>query len=1324
MSTGSPRPEFAGTRRFEVVRRIGRGGSGVVYEAFDRERSGRVALKVLRALDPEARLRFKAEFRSLQDLHHPNLVSLGELHDEDGQLFFTMELVRGVDFMVYVRQHFEGDVEPPSSLGTTRILGDAGAAGPRPTGDAQPRSSGGANGAAVDSTPVGSAPPASTPVDSTPADSVSADSASSGSAPVDGTRQRRRNLFDETRLRDGLRQLLRGLGTLHDARKVHRDIKPSNVLVDVDGRVVILDFGLLADISAPRRNDPIAGTAHYIAPEQIDGSPAGPEADLYSVGVMLHLALTGEYPFRSSPAMAMRLKRLVMPPPPGDLAEGLPADLEQLCVALLHIDPAARPTAREVLRRLQGEDLDEEPPATSLRNLFVGRTRELDVLDRAFADARLNRAVAQLIAGESGVGKTSLMRRFLERIAGDALTLAARCQERESVPYKALDGLIDALSDHLAALPDAEVRALLPPRASLLGAAFPVLRQVPALDAAEPSPHVVDPAEQRVLTFAVMRALFGALAQRSPVVLAIDDLQWADADSLALLAEIMRPEPGRHVLLVGVVRSGAGMDASQLGTRLGLPADAVHHLALQRLPPADAEALCAVLLRGAAPRRPISVRTLAEESGGHPLFIDALVRYRLTHEEHDVPTRLDDVLGARIALLDPRSRELLDLASVAGGPLYLDVAARAARADLGELTRITARLRGANLVRVGGTGRGELLEPYHSRIRDAVLAALGAGAERELHGRLAQALEATHRLDLTALAAHWRAAGDPLRAAGYALQAGAQAEAALAFERAAQLYRTAVTLLPPDAENRRAALLRLGSALSSAGQGVKAAEAYMAATEGASPAESLELGRRAAQSLLRAGYVAAGLAALRTVLSAADLGAPHSPQALGASIVSRRVALRRRGLDFTARPASAIPAEDLARIDVCWTAALGLAIVDPIQGAHFQEQNLRLALEAGEPYRVTRALAMEAAYLAGETSPGPRGARKAVEVATLIARASTLADSLGSPHARGLVRLADGIAATYLGRWSSARSALDEAERIFREQCTGVAWERGAAQSCAIWALWYLGDVSEFTRRVPIYLQEARERGDTYLEATARSAQGNAVWLLRGDPDTALREAEVAINSWSRAGYHLQSYFDLLARAQIALYRGDGQTALRLFVERWPSLEASGALKIQSVRVAMEHLRACATLVAADSVPGLAEAQAQVSLAAQRLDREQSPWATALATTLRAALAATGTVGTASAASAVDAAGAAGALGNAAAASRLFAGARQIFEDAGMDLYAAAALSRAGELAGDADGAALVTRAERWMTDRAIPDPARITATLLPLPPQPPTPVG
>jgi serine/threonine protein kinase len=98
--------------RFELLSKLGRGGMGVVYRAFDRERGVQVALKTLRSVNPGQVLRFKAEFRALRDLRHPNLIELGELFEQDGNWYFTMELIEGVNFLEYVRGATCSDAPP------------------------------------------------------------------------------------------------------------------------------------------------------------------------------------------------------------------------------------------------------------------------------------------------------------------------------------------------------------------------------------------------------------------------------------------------------------------------------------------------------------------------------------------------------------------------------------------------------------------------------------------------------------------------------------------------------------------------------------------------------------------------------------------------------------------------------------------------------------------------------------------------------------------------------------------------------------------------------------------------------------------------------------------------------------------------------------------------------------------------------------------------------------------------------------------------------------------------------------------------------------
>src|SRR5262245_25438306 len=104
--------DFGGTERFQILRVVGTGGMGIVYEAHDRQRNSRVALKMLSTVSPGFLYRFKAEFRSLADISHQNLVSLYELLNDAGRWFISMEYIPGTDFLQYVSQKSESG--PPA----------------------------------------------------------------------------------------------------------------------------------------------------------------------------------------------------------------------------------------------------------------------------------------------------------------------------------------------------------------------------------------------------------------------------------------------------------------------------------------------------------------------------------------------------------------------------------------------------------------------------------------------------------------------------------------------------------------------------------------------------------------------------------------------------------------------------------------------------------------------------------------------------------------------------------------------------------------------------------------------------------------------------------------------------------------------------------------------------------------------------------------------------------------------------------------------------------------------------------------------------------
>lgn len=487
--------DFAGNERYDIVAEIGSGGMGTVYRALDREAQTDVALKVLRSYSPEALLRFKREFRSLAGLDHPNLILLGELAEAEGSWFFTMELVDGHDFLEYVTDESASGENLPSE------------------------------------------------------------------ANDDLASQKVGLRCDEQRLRKVLVQIVRGLAALHRANKVHCDIKPSNVLVDREGRAVVLDFGLVADTGRP---DPLsgpnaAGTITYMAPEQLEHRDATAAADFYAVGTMLFEAMTGELPFDGTLAELVIKKHQSSARRPSEIVASIPSDLDQLCIDLLSREPADRPTAGKILRRL-GEVTDgamtpADDAGTGGEAVFVGRSGELEALMTALEPG--NRPITVAIRSASGVGKTALARRFIDQAKNlsdhDVLLLEGRCFERENVPFKGADGVVDALARHLLTLSDQEVSDLLPDSAALLVFPFPALRRVEALRVAEvwQSANVQD---QRERVFAALRGLFARLAEKRLVVILVDDMQWAGADTWMLLRHLMQPPSPPEVLLVSTLR--------------------------------------------------------------------------------------------------------------------------------------------------------------------------------------------------------------------------------------------------------------------------------------------------------------------------------------------------------------------------------------------------------------------------------------------------------------------------------------------------------------------------------------------------------------------------------------------------------------------------------------------------------------------------------------------------------------------------------------------------------------------------------------------------
>ncbi len=1218
--------------RYDVLECLGSGGGGVVYRAFDRQVGAQVAIKILRSLDAEALYRFKHEFRHIARITHTNLVKLYELTFDDGLWFLSMEYVPGSDIKSAVRS---GDVRPRPALGE--------------------------------------------------------EDATAPLSPSTTTH------VDERRLRDSFAQLVDGIGALHHAGYLHLDIKPSNVRVTPDGRVVILDFGIALPRDDVRAQREVIGTLRYMAPERFEPGGAVPASDWYSAGCLLFECLVGYLPY-AGPLETVADEKRRTGLPVATVPPGL-RDLAELASALSAADPEARPrppfhlTGAATAASAEAPARLQSPPGG---DVTIGRERHLETLMHALSTATAGRGVAVHLHGRSGAGKSTLLRLFNGGASGyGAVVLTGKCSERESVPYEALDSIVDALGRFLAELPAREIAELLPADLEPLARIFPTLRRVPAIAAAvEEATTATLPDDLRRVAFARFRELCARIAVKRPLVLIIDDLQWGDADSLPLL-DLLLERPDETPLLLVLAYRSEDRDRSALLQALasraaGLGGADVTTVEVGTLEHAEATALAALLLRGAG-GDPRLAAHVASESEGLPYFIHELSRFA-AHSGLAPGRRvsLDDLIRARTQALDQRSRLLLEAACVAGRPTPLNVLIGAAGLRADDALAACSALAAVHLLRWvradAGARTQDLLEPYHDRIAGVVSSGLPEERKRSHHAALATQLERHSPEDVEALVVHCRESGRRGAARGYAVRAADLAYAALAFDRAATLYATAVELVPdgPDVARLR---IRQAEALAFAGRAAPAARAYLQTMAAVDDSRAAELQRQAALQFFKAGHVDEGLRTLEAVLTRAGLRLPRGPAL--PSLLWARLRLRLRGLRYHARSEREIPPIELERIDAARIAAMGLGLIDTFRGALFQTISVRLALRAGEESRLLRALGIEAAYSAASSS------RKSTRHRDIMARGRALAARQKDSVASAWLQASEALHAYQNGQFNQSLDVASEAIRLLHQSPESSSWEVANVELWRMWSLFYLGQFDQLVRLVRERLRIARDHGDRFDQANLQTGPSASAWLVVDAPEEARRIVTQAMSEWTTSGYHLQHYGQLLALVNCDLYAGDGVAAQSRVERAWSTLRRSLLLRIPSVAIEARHLRGRAALATCSADPR--HARAAVALALQQADGimklSWNPWARSSAALLRA--------------------GAAAARGdrNAAAA---FAEAENVCRDAHMHGFQLAARRRRGQLIAGEEGRAMVESALTQLAGRGVTNPERFAAMLVP----------
>lgn len=1057
-------------RRFELVRPLGQGASGAVFLALDRETGEHVALKKLFKLDQKSVMRFKREFRSLADIHHPNLIKLYDLHRGHEAWFITMEYVAGKDF----RQMFgtEADLSHESI---------------------QPA-----------------------------------------------------NSNDEQALLPVFYDLACGVHAIHRAGMLHRDLKPSNALISDTGRVVVLDFGLVREIDSEinvTQDGTVAGTPAYMPPEQAMGAKLSEASDWYAFGVMLYEAISGVLPIDGRNAAMLLQRKLGSDPVP--LRDGAPQPVLDLCTALLSRDPERRPVGAKVIEVLaaasgrarepttvQDHPLTIEPVSAYMAPDLFGREAELAQLRAASEELDHHSSVVVHVRGASGSGKSTLVEHFLDEAAASGLArpvvLRSRCYEREAMPFKALDGVMDALVSHLSQLDDITCAHLLPTGVGDLARLFPALERLRAVQRLRAARHPGgDETQIRRRAEQALRALVTSVASNQRMLLWIDDMQWGDLDSASVLRSWLEQPLAASVFIVLSYRSEEIQTSSSLALLLSAPERTAREtqltIDLQPLRPSDVRTLCMHRLaqRSQAPEE--MIERIVEESHGNPFLaqqLTAIAEAKLARRDTSLDGLSMEALVQRASLLlSDSARALLNVLAIAGRPLHPQLALSTADVTSAGRAHIHT-LRGLRLVRTRDVAGERLLEVYHDRVRETVQAALSSEESERLHAALLQELERQGRDDHDWL--HTLAIGAAQRASAfrYGLLAAERAGESLAFERAAELYSKCLVLFNGEVE-LYVLWTKMAAAQAYCRRGFEAAKAYLSAAEHAPAGKRSELLQLAASHLVRSGRFEEGERIVQQVLRAEGIVVPRTDTGVLTAIGWELGRIALRSFNVPDRPPST--SEGVVESALLYgTLAIETQLYNPLRSALFQARALRLALDYGAPAQVARALCMTAA-LACLTGT-PRAARRSEE---LLNHAERLFQRDGTTQPHHELLCARAVCAQFLGKLEESLAPAAEFERLMDARNSGLHGDYYyvfTVQMVRISALQGLGR-----------LLEARSLLQEHL-ARARSTD-NLVAVLQVSANRVVDEQALNMNAGSRAWLDVE--YDKLPQGKLgALHVG------------------------------------------------------------------------------------------------------------------------------------------------------------------------------------------
>ncbi|MFC1849650.1 protein kinase [candidate division CSSED10-310 bacterium] len=603
---------------YRIVERLGSGGMGIVYRAQHIETREYVALKTIRTVSEMQLVSIRREILGLARIQHPGIVHIKGEGIHHGVPWYAMEFLSGVTLRQYFSTKNSARFGPPGSL---NMLPDADMIhSDQVTGDTSDQNR------SMIATRTSDIQPALSAAGTGLTEQAQVPRVPEGA------------LVDLVKIIPLVQQICATLSFLHGAGLVHRDLKPDNIIITQDGIPVLVDFGIMLQVSGKESREILSvehgmvGTVHYMAPEQIRGEFVDARADLYSLGCILYELLTGKPPFARRDIKASLEGHLYLTPHPvSRVRSDIPSRIDELVLNLLAKDPRDRvgyaDVVSSVLTQVTGNPgpllRGPKPRSYLYRPRFAGRDSQLEILIERGKILASGQGGLVLIGGESGVGKTRLIIEFGHQMALQSIqVLTGECSDTTGRPLEVLLKPLQRIADRCRERGQKEADRVFGKRGSLLSQYEPSIADLPGQNRYE-KPADLPVSEAKTRLFMYLCETFHLFSQEEPVLLILDDLHWADELVTGFLEYLLKTEYLGTIpfLIVGTYRpEERGLKLQKI-----ISSEGKTDLDLTRLQDQAVATIISDML-ALYPAPPLFCEFLSRHCEGNPFFVAEYIR--------------------------------------------------------------------------------------------------------------------------------------------------------------------------------------------------------------------------------------------------------------------------------------------------------------------------------------------------------------------------------------------------------------------------------------------------------------------------------------------------------------------------------------------------------------------------------------------------------------------------------------------------------------------------------------------------------------------------